>query len=112
MNNLGLIVLNAFRPVKTGSNEMLCMEVKNLKSLMKISNESRFGLSDWHITVSQKNDAKVKRPIHAIQISGNKSIQSINNYSHVLEQQQKLCVCPIFWAESNALSMWNKMTNS
>ena len=71
------------------------MGVNKLNNLMK-NMATRAGLDCQRLTnhsvrkrmIQKLNDSDVP-PTHFMQLSGHKNIQSINNYSHVSEQQQK-----------------------
>ena len=71
------------------------MGVNKLNSLMKTMAE-RTGLDNSHLTnhsarkrmIQTLNDKDIP-PSHIMQLSGHKNVQSINNYSHVSQEQQK-----------------------
>ena len=71
------------------------MGVNKLNSLMKTMAE-KAGLDNSHLTnhsaqkcmIQTLNDKDIP-PSHIMQLSGHKNVQSINNYSHVSQEQQK-----------------------
>lgn len=71
------------------------MGVNKLNSLMKTMAE-KVGLDNSHLTnhsarkwmIQTLNDTNIP-PSHIMQLSGHKNVQSINNYSHVSQEQQK-----------------------
>ena len=71
------------------------MGVNKLNSLMKTMTE-RAGLDNSHLTnhsarkrmIQTLNDKDIP-PSHIMQLSGHNNVQSINNYSHVSQEQQK-----------------------
>ena len=71
------------------------MGVNKLNSLMKTMAE-RAGLDNSHLTnhsarkrmIQTLNDKDIP-PSHIMQLSGHRNVQSINNYSHVSQEQQK-----------------------
>ena len=71
------------------------MGVNKLNSLMKTMAE-KSGLDNSHLTnhsarkrmIQTLNDKDIP-PSHIMQLSGHKNVQSINNYSHVSQEQQK-----------------------
>lgn len=71
------------------------MGVSKLNSLMKTMAE-KAGLANFHLTnhsvrkrmIQTLNDKDI-RPSHIMQLSGHKNVQSINNYSHFSQEQQK-----------------------
>ena len=72
------------------------MGVNKLNSLMKKMAE-KSGLDNSHLTnhsarkrmIQTLNDKDIP-PSHIMQLSGHKNVQSINNYSHVSQEQQKI----------------------
>ena len=71
------------------------MGVNKLNSLMK-KMATKEGLDCQRLTNHSARKRMVQKlsdndvpPTHIMQLSGHKNIQSINNYSHVSEQQQK-----------------------
>ena len=71
------------------------MGVNKLNSLIKTMAE-KAGLDNSHLTnhsaqkrmIQTLNDKDIP-PSHIMQLSGHKNVQSINNYSHVSQEQQK-----------------------
>ena len=72
------------------------MGVNKLNSLMKTMAE-KAGLDNSHLTnhsarkrmIQTLNDKDISPSQHIMQLSGHKNVQSINNYSHVSQEQQK-----------------------
>jgi len=71
------------------------MGVNKLNSLMKTATE-RAGVDNSHLTnhsarkrMTQTLNDKDIPPSHIMQLSGHRNVQSINNYSHVSQEQQK-----------------------
>ena len=75
------------------------------------------GLGNSHLTnhsarkrmIYRLNDNDIP-PSHIMQLSGHKNVQSINNYSHVSQQQQKIEWLDFQGSDSNALSCRNNKT--
>ena len=98
------------------------MGVNKLNSLMKTMAE-RAGLDSSHLTnhsarkrmIQTLNDKDIP-PSHIMQLSGHKNVQSINNYSHVSQEQQKSMSRILSGSTSmvqteNTLSCRNKTTS-